>query len=189
MVEPALEEVLRLGEGAWGLGRARAVARSAEGSKRAVRALINALVSEDVELRKRAADVLRRITEQSAAPLWRYADTIAGVLAEVDPGERRTRWHLGLVVARVARTSEQRLRAARLMELLAEDEGNVVRCSGIEGIAILACAEASLRDRAEEMIEQALRSGTKAERCRAREGEKILRKATALDEGRRRAAV
>jgi hypothetical protein len=73
-----------------------------------------------------------------------------------------------LVVPRVAHTRAQRLRAARTMSLLAGDESNVVRCSAVEGLGLLALQEASLRDEAEEMIERFLREGTLAMKCRAR---------------------
>jgi len=82
--------------------------------------------------------------------------------------ESRTRWHLGLVVPRVACTCAQRLRAARTMSLLAEDESNVVRCSAVEGMGLLALQEPSLRDEAEEMVERYLREGTVAMKSRAR---------------------
>jgi hypothetical protein len=142
-----------------------------------VKALVEAMFGDDAEMRKRASDVARRITERDAASLQRYADELAGLLAEVPLEESRTRWHLGLVVARTAHTREQRLRAARLMELLMEDESNVARCSAVEGIGLLAIGEASLRGVAEEMIERALREGTKAMKCRAREAKRRLEKA------------
>ena len=144
------------------------------GSGRDVKALVEVMFGNDVETRKRAADVARRITERDATPLRRYADELAGLLAEVDASEHRTRWHLGLVTARVAGTPEQRMRAGRLMLLLAEDEGNVVRCSGIEGLGLLAGEEPRLREMAEEVIERALRHGTRAEQCRAREAARRL---------------
>ncbi len=75
-------------------------------------------------------------------------------------------------------TREQRLRAARLMELLIEDESNVTRCSAIEGIGLLACEEASLRGVADEMIERALRNGTPAMKARARHAKWRLERAT-----------
>jgi hypothetical protein len=134
------------------------------------------MFGEDVEVRKRAADVARRITQSDAAPLERYADEFAGLLAEVPVEESRTRWHLGLVVARVAHTREQRLRAARLMELLMEEESNVARCAAVEGIGVLAAVETSLRGIAEEMIERSLREGTLAMKCRAREAKRRLEK-------------
>lgn len=174
MVSPAVTVIRELSVGRWGLTRARAVARQAEGSRSAVRALVTALFGAKVEERKRAADVARRITEVSAEPLRSFADELMGLLGEIAVEESRTRWHLGLVVARVAHTPEQRRRAGRLMELLAQDESNVVRCSAVEGFALLACDEPELRDAAEEVVMQALREGSEAERCRAREGRRRL---------------
>lgn len=166
-----------LREGRWGLARARYVARKVEADRRAVRALVETLFGADAEARKRAADVARRITERDAGPMERYADELAGLLAELPSEESRTRWHLGLVVARVAHTREQRLRAGRLMELLMEDESNVARCSAVEGIGLLAMGEGSLREVAEEMIAKALQEGTPAMKCRAREAKRRMEKA------------
>lgn len=177
MRDVGLALVRELGEGRWGLERARAAGRQVERSRGAVRALVAAMFGAEVEVRKRAADVARRVTERSAEPMWEYAEEMAGLLAETPVEESRTRWHLGLVAARVAHTREQRLRAARQMELLAADESNVVRCSAVEGMALLACEEASMRDRAEAMIERVLREGTAAERCRAREGRRRMERA------------
>jgi hypothetical protein len=165
-----------LGSGRWGLARAREMARQIEGDRRQVRALVAALFSQEAEVRKRAADVARRVTERDSGPLEPYAEELAGLLAIVGAEESRTRWHLGLVVARVAHTREQRLRAARLMELLMEDESNVARCSAIEGMGVLAEVEVSLRGEAEEMIERALREGTLAMKCRAREAKRRMAK-------------
>jgi hypothetical protein len=152
----------------WGLARARALAEEIGGNKAAVRALVRELFGEDVEVRKRAADVARRITERDGRLLEPYADEFAGLLETLPVAESRTRWHLGLVVPRVARTRMQRLRAARTMSLLAGDESNGVRCSAVEGLGLLALHEASLRDEAEEMVEKFLREGTKAMKSRAR---------------------
>ena len=156
------------------MARARQMARQIEGDRRAVRALVAAMFDDEPEVRKRASDVARRITERDAAPLGRYAEELAGLLAEAPLEESRTRWHLGLVVARVAHTQDQRLRAARLMELMMEDESNVARCSAVEGIGVLAVEEASLREVAEEMIARALQEGTLAMKCRAREAKRRL---------------
>ena len=172
---PALVRDLR--EGTWGLARARLVAREVQMSRSVVRAVVGAMFGEDVEVRTRGADVARRMMERSAEPLWPHAEELAGLLALLPVAEARTRWHLGLVVARVAHTREQRLRAARLMELLAEDEGEV-RCSGIEGIGVLALGEASLRESAERIAEKGLREGTKAQRCRARKVKAMLASGT-----------
>lgn len=166
----------RLGQGAWGLARARSIAEEIVADKAAVRALLRELFGEDVEVRKRAADVARRMTERDGRLLERYADELAGLLETLPVNESRTRWHLGMVVPRVAHTRAQRLRAARTMSLLAEDESNVVRCSAVEGLGLLAVQEAALRDEAEEMIERFLREGTTAMKCRARHAKRRLEK-------------
>ncbi len=165
-----------LGQGGWGLARARAIATEICGSARDLKALVGVLFGDEVEMRKRAADVARRITDRDASALRVYADELAGLLAELPVEESRTRWHMGLVVSRVAATREQRMRAARLLLLLAEDESNVVRCSAMEGIALLAVEEASLRSEAEEMIERFLWDGTAAMKCRARAAKRRLEK-------------
>ena len=152
----------------WGLPLAREIAGEMGASKAGVRALVRELFGEDVEVRKRAADVARRITESDSRLLEPYADELAGLLETLPVEESRTRWHLGLVVPRVAHTRLQRLRAARTMLLLAEDESNVVRCSAVEGMGLLVLQEPSLRGEAEEMVERFLRDGTKAMKSRAR---------------------
>jgi hypothetical protein len=157
----------------WGLPLARAIAEKIGGDKAAVRALVRELFGDDVEVRKRAADVARRITEVDGTLLEPYADELAGLLETLPVEESRTRWHLGLVVPRVAHTRPQRLRLARTMSLLAQDESNVVRCSAVEGLGLLAMQEASLRDEAEEMVAKFLREGTLAMKNRARTVQKM----------------
>jgi hypothetical protein len=158
----------RLRGAKWSLSLAQAIAAESGGDKVAVRALVRELFGEDVDVRKRAADVARRMTEADGSLLERYADELAGLLETLPVEESRTRWHLGLVVPRVACTCAQRLRAARTMSLLAEDGSNVVRCSAVEGMGLLALQEPSLRDEAEEMVERYLREGTVAMKSRAR---------------------
>jgi hypothetical protein len=165
----------------WGLELACAIAQENVDDKAGVRALVRELFGEDVEVRKRAADVARRITDRDGRLLEPYADELAGLLESLPVEESRTRWHLGMVVPRVAQTRAQRLRAARTMALLAGDESNVVRCSAVEGLGLLALREESLRDEAEELIEQYLRDGTQAMKCRARRWKRKLEKAAAAD--------
>jgi hypothetical protein len=152
----------------WGLAMARDLAGEILADKSAVRSLVRELFGDDVEVRKRSADVARRITETDGSLLEHYADELAGLLETLPAEESRTRWHLGLVVPRVSHTRMQRLRAARTMSLLAEDESNVVRCSAVEGLGLLAIQEPSLHDEAEEMVERFLREGTLAMKSRAR---------------------
>ena len=158
----------------WGLTQSRMLAREIGDYKPSLRALVNELFGEQVYVRKRAADVARRITDNDPAPLQRYADELAGLLESLPVDESQTRWHLALVVSRVAHTQAQRLRAARIMSLMTEDESNAVRCAAMEGMATLALNEPSLRDEAEALVEQFLWNGTPAMKARARHMQKRL---------------
>src|ERR1035438_8416168 len=89
----------------WGLSAARVLAGGIGGYGPSLRALVQELFSEEVKLRKRAADVVRRITDRDPAPLQRYADELAGLLESLPPEESQTRWHLALAVARGDRKS------------------------------------------------------------------------------------
>jgi HEAT repeat protein len=168
----------RLRQSKWGLPETRTVATEIAGSEQQIRALLRELFSDDVEVRKRAADVARRITEIDASLLHAHFDELSGLLETLLPGENRTRWHLGLVVPRIAHTRAQRLRAARIMLILAEDQSNVVRCSAVEGLGALALKEESLREDAEPLIYRYLHTGTLAMKARARHVEKLLAKAS-----------
>jgi hypothetical protein len=161
----------------WGLATARAIATQIAPNHPAVRALIHELFLDDTEVRKRAADVARRITERDPKVLWDYAEKLAGLLDSVPVEESRTRWHLGLAVPRIAHTRAQYLRASRSMTLLAHDPSNVVRCSAVEGLGTLALAEPSLREDAEAMVESFLHRGTLAMKSRATHIRKLLAKA------------
>jgi hypothetical protein len=161
----------------WGLATARSMGAEIAHNKPSVRRLIRELFGDDIEARKRAADVARRITERDPAALQDYADELTGLLESVPVEEARTRWHLGLVVPRIARTPAQRIRVARAMTLMAEDPSNVVRCSAVEGLGTLALAEPSLRGDAQELVEIFLHRGTPAMKSRAIHIRKLLAKA------------
>lgn len=170
-MEP-LQRLLR--QPGWGLNRACWLAARIAPARTQVRTLILELFGDDPEVRKRAADVARRITEFDCNSLARYFDELAGLLETLPASESRTRWHLGLVVPRIAHARAQRLRAARIMSLLAEDESNVVRCSAVEGLGALALEEESLREEAEAMVHEYIRAGTPAMKSRARHVERLL---------------
>src|ERR1700751_5837031 len=80
----------------------------------------------------------------------------------------RARWHLGLVVARSARTPPQIHLAVETLWQLAEDKSNVVRSSAVEGLGLLAHRDPELRNAIEPFLHQALITGTPAMRVRAR---------------------
>jgi len=160
----------------WGLEAARAQAHrllAQKDRRRSARQLVSALITNNPEQKARAADVARRITEKDIEFLVPHAAELASILAETPLAQApaktsRTRWHLGLVVARSARTPQQILLAAEILWQLSEDKSNVVRCSAVEGLGLLARRDRSLRSTVEPYLHQALVTGTPAMRVRAR---------------------
>jgi hypothetical protein len=156
----------------WGLDEARAQAQrqlAQRDRRRTARRLVTAMSSSDQEQRLRAADVARRITERDIDLLAPHAAEIASILADTPIAESRARWHLGLVAARSARTPQQIRLAAAILWQFAEDKSNVVRCSAVEGLGLLARRDPSLRSTVEPFLHQALLIGTPAMRVRARD--------------------
>jgi hypothetical protein len=155
----------------WGLAVAREQAHRllAQADRRRIaRQLVGALSTSDPEQRVRAADVARRITEKDTGFLAAHAAELAVILAEIPISASRTRWHLGLVVARSARTPSDIRLAAEVLWQLAEDKSNVVRSSAVEGLGLLAHRDPALRKSVEPFLHQALITGTPAMRVRAR---------------------
>jgi hypothetical protein len=155
----------------WGLALARAQAQhllAQPDRRRIARQLVNALSTNDREQRVRVADVARRITEKDADFLIAHAAELAAILAEIPISQSRTRWHLGLVVARSARTSTEIRFAAEILWQLSEDKSNVVRSSAVEGLGVLARRDPALRYSIEPFLHRALITGTPAMRVRAR---------------------
>jgi hypothetical protein len=70
---------------------------------------VRELFGEDVEVRKRAADVARRITEQDGSLLEPYADELAGLLEMVE----KFLWDGTLAMKSRARHVRRRLEKSR----------------------------------------------------------------------------
>lgn len=159
---------MRLAVGAWGLARAKAAAAAIFARPALVKALMQALLLDDDKLRMRASDTARRVTERQPALLAPHAEAIIGAFSESGGDNWRTRAHLGLVAARVSGSRSQRLRVAGLLMPLYYDPSNVVRCTAIEGLGLLARDEPSLCTQFEAIAEEALATGTLAMQNRAR---------------------
>ena len=164
---------LQLHPSVWGLAEARRTAAGILASPKLLKPLLRALFGRDPILRHHAADTARRITEQQPGLLIPHADRLLGLFSEIGPKESgenwRTRAHLGLVIARVTQSRAHRLRAAGLLMPLYYDPSNVVRCTAVEGLGLLAYREPSLRPQLQPLIEEALATGTTAMQCRARD--------------------
>jgi hypothetical protein len=164
---------LHLDTAVWGLADAQYAAAQIIARPELLRSLLRLLFSGDRILRHHASDTARRITEKRPELLTPHTDRLLGLFSESAPksaGDNwRTRAHLGLVVARIAQSRVHRLRAAGLLMPLYYDPSNVVRCSAVEGLGLLAHRDPGLRAQIEPLLEEALKTGTLAMQCRARD--------------------
>jgi hypothetical protein len=95
---------------------------------------------------------------------------LPGLLAEAEQIELR--WHLALLVLRLALSRPERQRAAAALQRYLEDRSSIVKTFALQGLADLARRDTSLRERARHTLEESLRTGTAAMKARAR---KLLR--------------
>lgn len=159
---------LNFGSSSWGLPNAKREAAKILARPTLVKPLIQGLFSANSGIRQRAADTARRVTEKNPALLAPHSERLLGLFSNSENENWRTRAHLGLVVARIAKTSAQAQRAAGLLLPLYYDPSNVVRCTAIEGWGILAGSNPALRAQFQPLIEEALTTGTLAMQNRAR---------------------
>jgi len=162
-----IQKTLQLETSSWGLADAKYTAAQVLAQPALLRPLLRALFSSDPTLRHHAADTARRISEKQPTLLTPHADRILDLFSDSAHDNWRTRAHLGLVVARIAQSRPQRLRAAGLLTPLYYDPRNVVRCTAVEGLGLLAQREPSLCAQVQPLLEEALATGTLAMQCRA----------------------
>lgn len=131
--------------------------------------LILGLWSKDVLIRIRAADAAEKVTRTNPELLAPYRKTLLGLLAEAE--EQELRWHLALMVPRLALNSHERQRAMSLLNGYLQDRSSIVKTFALQGLADLARDDAS-RSAVSEILREASRSGTPAMKARSR---KLLR--------------
>ena len=167
----------------WGLAQARAAAAgvlASRDAKKEVKRLLRELSGGDAELRQHAADTARRLIEGRAglALLMPFAarllDLAATALAEGVAEDWRTRGHMMLVAARVAQTAVQRRRCAELLLASVNDPRGVLRANALEGLGIVTVSQPDLRVTVEPILLHALRTGSAAERVRARDALAVI---------------
>jgi len=128
--------------------------------------LIECLWDEDPIVRMRAADAAEKVTVTRPELLNPHKQELLGLLAEAEQIELR--WHLALIVPRLALTSPARQRAAASLQRYLEDRSSIVKTCALQGIVDLARQDASLKELAKRVLEESWRLGTAAMKARAR---------------------
>jgi hypothetical protein len=148
------------------IGRADKVAVMVAKDPRLFPNLIAGLWSEDALVRMRAADAVEKVTRKKPALLQPYKKELLGLMADAD--EQEVRWHLAVMIPRLALTASERERAAQLLNGYLKDHSSIVKTFALQGLADLAQDDASLRAKVIEIVCEASRNGKPAMRTRSR---------------------
>lgn len=154
------------------LGRSDQVAAMVAANSRLFAELIAGLWSGDRLVRMRAADATEKVTRQRPELLRSRKKEILGLMAEAE--EPELRWHLALMVSRLALNAGERAIAISSLIGYLEDRSSIVRTFALQGLTELAMkyCDNSLCSQVTEILRQAVRSGTPAMKARSR---KLLR--------------
>ena len=155
------------------IGRSNQVAKLILSKPKRFSELIECLWDEDPIVRMRAADAAEKITVSRPELLKPHKRELLGLLAETEQIELR--WHLAMMVPRLALSRGESARAAAVLQRYLEDCSSIVKTFALQGLVDLAGQNPSLRDAAREALEESLRTGTAAMKARARNLLKELR--------------
>ena len=148
------------------IGRADRVAEMVGRDRRLFAKLMAGLWSDDVLVRMRAADAAEKVTRKNREWLEPYRKELLGLLAEVF--EQEVRWHLAVMVPRLALSARERAQAISALNRYLEDRSSIVKTFALQGMADLAKEDASLRAAVLETLREATRTGTAAMKARSR---------------------
>jgi hypothetical protein len=148
------------------IGRVDQVVAMVSADPRLFPQLIAGLWSDDPLVRMRAADAAEKATRTEPGLLMPYKRELLGLLTEAV--QQELRWHLALMVPRLALNAKERELAASLLGRYLQDRSSIVKTFSLQGLAELAQDDPSLRPTVIEILRAATRSGTPAMKARSR---------------------
>lgn len=148
------------------IGRADRVAAMVDDDRRLFPKLIAGLWSADPLVRMRAADATEKVTRQRREFLHPYKKELLGLMAESQ--EQEMRWHLAVMVPRLALNAKERQAAISSLTNYLQDRSSIVKTFALQGLAELARDEPTLQPRVIEILREATRTGTPAMKARSR---------------------
>src|SRR6267154_5891465 len=148
------------------IGKSDRIAKLVLSSPRRFPDLFKCLWNEDPIVRMRAADAAEKATVTRPRLLNPHKQELLGLLAEAEQIELR--WHLALMVPRLALNKPERARAAAALQRYLEDHSSIVKTFALQGLADFARQDARLLETAKRAVEESLQTGTAAMKARAR---------------------
>lgn len=148
------------------LGRAGEVVAMVAKNPRLFRQLIAGLWSDDPIVRMRASDAAEKVTREKPALLRPYKEALFSLMAEAEQAELR--WHLALMIPRVAGNPAERRRASMLLQEYLKDRHAIVKTLALQGLFELAILDAAMKPLVIDILDAAARNGSPAMRARSR---------------------
>jgi hypothetical protein len=148
------------------IGRVNDVVGAALKKPALVSAIVQALTHEDVVVRMRAGDALEKLHRHIPEHVSKFQRQLLKLAEHVT--EQELRWHLAQILAKLSLPQAERVRFEKILDVYASDKSAIVRVSALQALADLAEQNAALRIKALNRVRAALRSGTPAEKARAR---------------------
>jgi HEAT repeat protein len=128
--------------------------------------VVECLWHEDPVVRMRAADAMEKATVCAPELLRPFKRELLGLMEEAT--QQEVRWHLALMVSRLALTAAERRRAVAALRTYLEDRSSIVKTFAMQGLADLAVQDGTLREETVELLRVLTRTGTAAMRARGR---------------------
>lgn len=148
------------------IGRANQIAKLVLADPKRFAELLKCLWNEDPIVRMRAADAAEKVSVTRPELLQPHKREFLGLLAEAEQIELR--WHVALMVPRLALSAPERRRASAALQRYLNDRSSIVRTFALQGLAGLARQDANLIESVKSTLEESLRTGTPAMKARAR---------------------
>jgi hypothetical protein len=172
MAKPAsIRAMLQEGQARISVGRAEEVAALVLAQLKAFSDLMECLWDKDPGVVNRAAHALERITRDREPGVIKQLNSWKSSLLVLllEASENKLRWHLALIVPRLALTRPEIAHAVQaLQSWLEDDSSSIVKTMSLQGLADLTHQDPSLLPHVLDLLRILSRAGTPAMRARSR---------------------
>jgi len=125
------------------IGRVDEVVAHVSNDRKLFAELIAGLWSDNPLIRMRAADAIEKITRKYPKLVQRYKNELLSLMAETQ--QQGLRWHLAVMIPRIALNERERLTAVSSLIGYLEDSSSIVKTFALQGLADFAQSEAAIR--------------------------------------------
>ena len=148
------------------IGRANEVVNDVFRDPTLFGAVFNGMLSEDPLIRMRAADATEKITTKHPEYLEPYKAVLIDHVAAID--QQEVRWHVALMVPRLALSEEERRRVVEILFDYLGDKSRIVQVNAMQALVDLAQDDEGLRPSVFEAVRKLTETGSAAVRSRGR---------------------